>query len=96
MIPQLHLGFSPNGTVVKEPYHNKGPTPGEEGQEEECGDFSSLGFNRYHRLSHIYGYLDHLASEHPEDVFVETIGTTSEGRDIKVVKICKGGCGRRC
>ncbi len=54
-----------------------------------------LPLDRYHNLSSIYSYLDHLAESYPRDVEVKTLGKTFEGRDIKMVKICKGGCGRR-
>lgn len=73
---------------------NKTSEPAVLGPEEDVGNWR-LPFDRYHGLYDIYGYLDYLAAEHPEDVFVETIGRTYEGRDIKMIKICKGGCGHR-
>ena len=69
-------------------------TPAKLDPEEDIGNWR-LPFDRYHGLNEIYAYLDYLASTYPEDVFVETIGKTYEGRDIKMVKICKGGCGYR-
>ena len=73
---------------------NKTSKPADLPPEEDRGNWR-LPFDRYHGLYDIYGYLDFLASEYPEDVFVENIGKTYEGRDIKMIKICKGGCGYR-
>ena len=39
-------------------------------------------------------HLDELAAQH-DWVETEVIGQSWEGRDLKIVKICAGGCGRR-
>lgn len=48
-------------------------------------------FNHFWKYDEIYEYIDELAEEHPEIMSVETGGLTSEGREIKVVKISTTG-----
>ncbi|CAB3380479.1 Hypothetical predicted protein [Cloeon dipterum] len=47
----------------------------------------NLTFQRYHRISDIYAYLEYLVSKFPSICSIETIGTTIQGREIKVLKI---------
>lgn len=42
---------------------------------------------RYHRLADIYAYVDYLGETYPETVEVLTIGHSSEGRPLKVIRI---------
>lgn len=49
-----------------------------------------LTFQHYHRMSDIHGYLDYLSATRSDYVSVETIGTSGEGRPLKVIKISSG------
>ena len=40
-----------------------------------------------HRLSDIYAYMDYLADMNPEIVEIISIGQSSEGRDLRVMRI---------
>ena len=46
-----------------------------------------MTWQSYHRLADIYGYLDYLAQTYPQLVSVQTIGSSVEGRPLKVLKI---------
>ena len=46
-----------------------------------------MDWTRYHRLDDIYAYLDYLAQSYPNKVELTTIGTSSEGRPLKVIRI---------
>jgi len=52
-------------------------------------------FLEYHTLKDIYSYLDHLKKKY-RFVTVETIGKSYEGKNLRVVKICKKRCGCGC
>ena len=39
-------------------------------------------------------HLDDLANQY-DFIETEVIGQSWEGRDLKIVKICKGGCGKK-
>lgn len=49
----------------------------------------------YNRLADIHQWLDDLAAANPGTVETEVIGTSVEGRDQKIIKICQGGCGNK-
>lgn len=53
-----------------------------------------MDWDTYHPLEDFYEYFDQLDVQ-SEDVSVENIGQSFEGRDMKVLKICKGGCGNK-
>ena len=42
-------------------------------------------------ISDIEGYLAYLAATFPDMCFVEVIGKSAEGRDIKILKVSKNG-----
>ncbi|CAB3387113.1 Hypothetical predicted protein, partial [Cloeon dipterum] len=46
-----------------------------------------MTFQNYHRVSDIHGYLDYLAQTFPDLVSVQTIGSSIEGRPLKMIKI---------
>ncbi|XP_065340580.1 carboxypeptidase B-like isoform X2 [Cloeon dipterum] len=46
-----------------------------------------MTFQNYHRVSDIHGYLDYLAQTFPDLVSVQTIGSSVEGRPLKLIKI---------
>ncbi|XP_077290414.1 carboxypeptidase B-like [Arctopsyche grandis] len=50
-----------------------------------------LTWKQYHRVSDIHGFLDYLATTYPSICSVHTIGTSHEGRPLKVLRISNGG-----
>ncbi|XP_026480609.1 carboxypeptidase B-like [Ctenocephalides felis] len=54
-----------------------------------------LSFTAYHRYDVIQQYLSEMASKHPDLAKVETIGTSSEGRPIKALRLSSGGNGSK-
>jgi carboxypeptidase A2 len=60
-------------------------------KKEAEGNFS---LTTYHDYPEIIAHLDTLAAEH-QDVETEVIGQSWEGRDLKIVKVCRGGCGNK-
>ncbi|XP_047115367.1 carboxypeptidase B-like [Schistocerca piceifrons] len=46
-----------------------------------------VSFDRFMTLDEIYAYLDTLATQYPDLVTLETIGQSTEGRDLKLVKV---------
>jgi len=54
----------------------------------------SMTWTEYHSLEDMYSYLDYLEKNY-DFVTTESIGKTTEGRDMRVAKICKGGCGSK-
>ena len=53
-----------------------------------------MTWDEYHSLDDIYTYFDYL-EETFDYVSTEIVGQSYEGRDIRVVKVCKGGCGSK-
>ncbi|XP_069699626.1 carboxypeptidase B-like isoform X2 [Periplaneta americana] len=49
-----------------------------------------MTWQAYHRLADIYGYLDYLSQTYSRFVSVQTIGSSVEGRPLRVVKISSG------
>ncbi|XP_059475778.1 carboxypeptidase B-like [Neocloeon triangulifer] len=47
----------------------------------------SFHWDKFHRLSAIYAYMHQVARQHPEVAEVKTIGKSSEGRDLLVLKL---------
>jgi len=54
----------------------------------------SMTWTDYHPLEDMYSYLDYLENEF-DFVTTESIGKTTEGRDMRVAKVCRGGCGNK-
>ena len=52
----------------------------------------AMTWDDYHTLEDMYTYLDYL-EETFDFVSTEVIGQSFEGRDMRVVKVCRGGCG---
>lgn len=46
-----------------------------------------MDWKKFHRLSVIYSFLDHLEKDFPAICTVSVIGKSVEGRDIKVISI---------
>ena len=51
-----------------------------------------MDWTSYHSLEDIEGYMDYLAATYSH-VELETLGQSYEGHDMRVLKICRGGCG---
>jgi len=54
----------------------------------------AMTWDEYHSLEDMYSFLDYLEATY-DFVTTETIGQTTEGRDMRVAKVCKGGCGSK-
>jgi hypothetical protein len=50
-----------------------------------------MNWRAYHRLATIQGWMDSMAEQYPALVSVESYGMSTEGRDMKVLKISTGG-----
>jgi len=53
-----------------------------------------MTWTEYHSLEDMYSFLDYLESTY-DFVSTESVGKSYEGRDMRVAKICKGGCGNK-
>jgi len=54
----------------------------------------SMTWDEYHEQDHFEDFLDYLADTY-DFVEVESIGESYEGRPMRVVKVCKNGCGNK-
>ena len=54
---------------------------------EECLDAAKLNFRNYHEFKTFNKYLECLAKVYPDLVSLKPIGKTTEGRNLKVIKI---------
>ena len=54
-----------------------------------------MTWDAYHPNEDIDNYLEFLAYNHSSIVTLENIGKSYEGRDMKVLKICKDACGHK-
>jgi len=54
----------------------------------------AMTWTDYHSLEDIYSFLDYLEETY-DFVTTEVIGQSYEGRDMRVVSVCKGGCGNK-
>lgn len=54
-----------------------------------------MTWQAYHRLSDIHGYLDYLAETYPNLCSVKTIGSSIEGRPLKLLKISSSSSAKR-
>ena len=61
---------------------------------EETHTNHSMTWTDYHNLADIYNFLDYLEAAY-DFVSTESIGKTTEGREMRVAKICKGVCGNK-
>jgi len=55
----------------------------------------SMTWDEYHSLEDMYSYFDYLETTFSDIVSTEVVGQSYEGRDIRVAKVCKGGCGNK-
>ncbi|KAL4711494.1 hypothetical protein ACJJTC_000510 [Scirpophaga incertulas] len=49
-----------------------------------------MNWKQYHRLADIHGFMDYLAKTYPTIVSVNSIGTSYERRDLKILRISDG------
>ena len=54
----------------------------------------SLTWTAYHSLGDIYSFLDYLENNY-DFVSTDSIGKSSEGKKMRIAKVCKGGCGSK-
>ena len=55
-----------------------------------------MTWTEYHSQDDMEAYMDYLAETYPDLVSIVDIGTSYEGRPMRVLRICKGGtCGER-
>jgi len=54
----------------------------------------AMTWTEYHTLDDMYTYLDFLEETY-DFVTTEVIGQSYEGRDMRVVSVCRGGCGEK-
>ena len=52
-------------------------------------DVANLNFNNYHGVNTFHRYLDCLSQVYSDIVSLQTIGYSTEGRDLKIIKIGK-------
>jgi len=58
------------------------------------GESHSMDWESYHSLEDIYGWLDYLEATY-DFCQTESIGQSYEGQEMRVMKVCKGGCGNK-
>jgi len=51
-----------------------------------------MTWTEYHTLEDMYAYLDYLEATY-DFVSTESVGKSYEGTEMRVVKVCRGGCG---
>jgi len=54
----------------------------------------SMDWTAYHPLEDMYSYWDYLEATY-DFVSTEVIGQSYEGRDQRIIKVCRGGCGNK-
>merc|ERR1712117_936832 len=57
--------------------------------------YHSMDWDDYHDLATMYEYLDYLEGISEFSLTTETIGQSYEGTDLRIAKICRGGCGNK-
>ena len=53
-----------------------------------------MDWTDYHPIEDIHSYLDYLEETY-DFVTTESIGQSYEGSDMRIVKVCRGGCGNK-
>jgi len=66
--------------------------PMKNGSENKAGH--SMDWTSYHPIEDMHSYLDYLESTF-DFVTTESIGKSYEGSDMRIAKVCKGGCGNK-
>ena len=55
-----------------------------------------MDWTSYHSQDDMEAYMDYLVEQFPDLVSTEVIGNSYEGRQMRIMKICKGGtCGQK-
>jgi len=63
-------------------------------QKDEVNPRHAMTWDAYHPLEDMYSYLDYLEETY-DFVTTEVIGQSYEQRDMRVISICRGGCGNK-
>ena len=53
-----------------------------------------MDWKTYHSLEDMYSYLDYLENQY-DFVTTESIGKSYEGVNMRLAKVCRGGCGNK-
>lgn len=64
------------------------------GNKNSAGAKHSMDWTSYHPVEDMHDFMDYLAETY-EYVSVSSIGKSYEGRDMRVLSVCKGGCGNK-
>lgn len=54
----------------------------------------SMTWTTYHPIEDMYSYLDYLEATY-DFVTTESIGKSYQGEDMRIIKVCRGGCGNK-
>ena len=54
----------------------------------------SMDWTDYHPIEDMHSYFDYLETNY-DFVTTESIGKSYEGSDMRIAKVCKGGCGNK-
>lgn len=64
------------------------------GDKARTGAKHAMDWTSYHPVEDMHDFMDYLAATY-DYVSVSSIGESYEGRDMKVLSVCKGGCGNK-
>ena len=65
----------------------------DEGEDSQLGGGGIMTWTDYHSLETIDAYMEYLTRAFPDWVSTEVIGNSFECRSMRVLKVCRGGCG---
>ena len=71
----------------------EGESQGGVNEQEDLGGGGLMTWTEYHAPETIDKYMDYLAKTYPGWVSTEVIGNSFECRSMRVLKVCRGGCG---
>ncbi|XP_063242988.1 carboxypeptidase B-like [Bacillus rossius redtenbacheri] len=76
---------------LEDAIRSENPVPSEEEMQElEGRKGHRMTWYSYHRMAEVHGYLEYLAQTYPKLCSVQAIGTSGQGRPLKVLKISSG------
>ncbi|KAJ9594114.1 hypothetical protein L9F63_014430 [Diploptera punctata] len=76
---------------LEEAIQSENPPTDPESEELESRGGHRLTWRRYHRYKDIDSYMEYLATTYPDICRTEVIGKSSQGRDLKLLKVSTGG-----
>ncbi|KDR21621.1 Carboxypeptidase B [Zootermopsis nevadensis] len=80
---------------LEEAIQSENPPIDPENDELESRGGHRLTWRRYHRYKDIDSYIEYLAITYPDICQTEVIGKSSQGRDLKLLKVSTGGDGNK-